>query len=1239
MAMDLPDVSILQLDDPGPPSHSRGILNDVHEPYIPEDIAQATDDRDMVKLKHYARLLPYSIESNKKVQQLFEFILLRITQCVEAKDYDPGLQQWDSMVTYWSMLGYPIPKEKRKRLAILYYHICTTPGMPAHTLAPCAENLQTLLQSKKKLNVDDMRLPWKPIYNILSQDLFLKRRQFEIPPTSWYMCYLAEHTRRFYHPAAIDEMLKTFVPLINGTSLSRTLAAQYYMFTFLPLSHPQSYLPLTFRLWESVNSYMYDERMLQFLSRLAEMHIDPTVSDPRRIEQIPDDARTEDEGRPNWSKDDIKGMHNSRWMGLYQDVGIFSEREWNYIMCKCVASMEIPLADGGSLSTGTNADSQVTFELDRLPKPTWRIASLAQIIVYSMAPDGIPSPGSNVSTPFHTPSGSGTSTPLPHSNGHVNGHALGDYLSAPLGKGGHLKVQTYLAGSKALDSLAKMIASCEGFFHPTNSGSWTSDLSAFIKYIVYNFNKRWHAEQKPDCKTPTHRRLTRNMRRELVKSLRTVAFLAMWSQDNTTVSNIQSCLKSMSVMEPDLILHPILERAVPALEALVETQRTTASIKALGAIAPAIVCRDVYYAGAKHLLPILELLLPGIDLNDPYKTFCTTSFLTEVAQYIKFGELEDDLQQTVVSVDDGLKTSSKLEISSMPDGVEAGSEKGLTTEEEDAVLRDTCSNFADWVAAFLRRVILLFENLPEEGAAGGQTEVQLVDSVSGAFSQICVHLSDSLFDMVLNMVFDYASTNVRSNAVRAIHQLVECVANTDPVKTLEKFLPFCARNIETELDHGASSMRSTSLKSTPLPSDATLHWNLAILRGTMYNDGRAALKYKDTLIHLFKALLKKTLAKRGYSSSAKLVSSTLLTLTHTYPLENKFVNPDEWLSDEFRASHHKHWGRLYKHDEAKITWHVPNAEEIDFALEIFREVVEPALDTLEQLVEPGHTIDAIWRNDFCRYLNFVRHAFAGVPTLVKENITSDDIRETMKTSDILNETMEMIASIDPLNAGFALSDPADPRHQYITKLKKRFGAFLYKASNELRRQGEENTVDAVQMLIRSIRTYMMEYGDSRDSLYLQVQRYHSELNVTRQYAGQKAWPRAVWVRKARLHHAARLHWNSVERIRTTVENQLIDEVTEWSLWHYATVREYVVSLIAKSVLSSTNRFYRTSQTLLQNLCSCFDGVRRRSLPILYKALEPGNEDDRMKGALWTLNGDLFGKYAVKGEHWNDLELS
>ena len=102
--------------------------------------------------------------------------------------------------------------------------------------------------------------------------------------------------------------------------------------------------------------------------------------------------------------------------------------------------------------------------------------------------------------------------------------------------------------------------------------------------------------------------------------------------------------------------------------------------------------------------------------------------------------------------------------------------------------------------------------------------VQVIDAVAGACSQICVHLSEPLFDLVLNMVYDYASTNVRSNAVRAVHQLVECMANANPEKTLAKFVPFCARSIRVELEHGASSLRTTST-SNPIPSDATLHWS------------------------------------------------------------------------------------------------------------------------------------------------------------------------------------------------------------------------------------------------------------------------------------------------------------------------------------------------------------------------------------------------------------------------------
>jgi proteasome activator subunit 4 len=86
--MPLPDITALSLsEDPGPDP----------PPHIPEDIMQSSD-RYMLKLKSFAAALPYSIESNSHMQSMLDLICTRIVQAVDAKDYDPGFLQWDSML-------------------------------------------------------------------------------------------------------------------------------------------------------------------------------------------------------------------------------------------------------------------------------------------------------------------------------------------------------------------------------------------------------------------------------------------------------------------------------------------------------------------------------------------------------------------------------------------------------------------------------------------------------------------------------------------------------------------------------------------------------------------------------------------------------------------------------------------------------------------------------------------------------------------------------------------------------------------------------------------------------------------------------------------------------------------------------------------------------------------------------------------------------------------------------------
>ena len=80
-------------------------------------------------------------------------------------------------------------------------------------------------------------------------------------------------------------------------------------------------------------------------------------------------------------------------------------------------------------------------------------------------------------------------------------------------------------------------------------------------------------------------------------------------------------------------------------------------------------------------------------------------------------------------------------IESYPAGIEPGMEGSLSRQEEDALLKDSTGDLPAWIANFIRRLILLLENLPDEDSSGnadGATE--------GKFHFPCTsHLVQCLF--------------------------------------------------------------------------------------------------------------------------------------------------------------------------------------------------------------------------------------------------------------------------------------------------------------------------------------------------------------------------------------------------------------------------------------------------------------------------------------------------------------
>jgi proteasome activator subunit 4 len=55
---------------------------------------------------------------------------------------------------------------------------------------------------------------------------------------------MAETIQRFFHPGDVDEMLDVMLPRFTGDDINSVVATQAFLVHFMPMSHPQKWLPV-----------------------------------------------------------------------------------------------------------------------------------------------------------------------------------------------------------------------------------------------------------------------------------------------------------------------------------------------------------------------------------------------------------------------------------------------------------------------------------------------------------------------------------------------------------------------------------------------------------------------------------------------------------------------------------------------------------------------------------------------------------------------------------------------------------------------------------------------------------------------------------------------------------------------------------------------------------------------------------------------------------------------------------
>ena len=854
----------------------------------------------------------------------------------------------------------------------------------------------------------------------------------------------------------------------------------------------------------------------------------------------------------------------------FNEFGIFHGDQCSMIFTAVLRLLEIPVGQATSPYSGSvDATAGLAIMLERDPKKNPLAYHIARWIVMSLSPACLDKPGS---------------------------------------------IMTNLEG---------LIQAVETFFHPSNAGAWTKTLSQLVYYLADFFVMRWNREKSGELEVPPERKLNDLLKRRFVLCLREVIFMGIYAKSGTAMNFSLSTLQSLAYLEPNLILPGALQRIYPSMQGLVEVHRTASSLRSLQMLSRIIVQTKGFRC---HVTTLLGLALPGIDANDLEKTLYTLSYVQSVCYNIPFLDMtqgKDNVSGSMLALEWIASEVDRLD--RQGPRVELDYPNELSDENEELILRSSTASFAEFVSSFLGRIFTLLENLPDPARVrSGSPEENVINTLPATFTPLLATLSPELYDLALNKLAEFIANHVIHQARDAMAFICGAFCKVSPSKALKRLVPVLIQSIRTEVDeNGAASTRNTG--TDVLPRDRALIWNVSILSMCVVHVGSAILDHERELFDIAVYLQRKCKGILTVHIS-NYVHHLLLSLTCIYTVDYSIYEADVMARGFGPAD----WGILPDPRKLNIKWHVPQREEIEFAVRLFKSQGEMALDQLRSLTDGSSSIkrDGIgkeWSDEVSRNLVLIRLLLSGMSVLfdpksastledeVDSNLdhgasTMNDnrdvsVQEIESTAMALQDTDEN--EIKPrfkYPAGCLLKE-GDPLYVDIHDIRKRAGLILHEVHKFLVEK-QEDDVACFGPLYTAYRSWFIDVGIERSAHTVDrvTNLLSADIRPYRMSGLRKEYPRPLLLRRAHLYHLQRLRHNCTPRPRSSLDSQLLHDLAESSVSRYTEVR-------------------RIAQGSAEAAHKVIIGARSFVIPPLLTAFETGLDIidfPRIKGAIYSL---------------------
>ncbi|KJE97899.1 proteasome activator subunit 4 [Capsaspora owczarzaki ATCC 30864] len=450
------------------------------------------------------------------------------------------------------------------------------------------------------------------------------------------------------------------------------------------------------------------------------------------------------------------------------------------------------------------------------------------------------------------------------------------------------------------------------------------------------------------CPIPESERITPETVRRFVEMLRPLALLQLFAKSETFIANAVSTIKILALLCPQAILPQTLERIYPALETVTETHQTSAALACLAGLSRLLFWRRFYPGGAQHLPALLQLILPGIDVNDWKKTTPTLHFLSCLFANVPI-------------------RNYSLLARNEAYGRAFGHDNYLSLPftDVDEQLCEASASFGDWVLQLIDKVLDICENQLPPSKRGDIGEGALW-VLPGTCELLFLSLEPEWLDNVILRVFDFTMTHLRMNSLKLVGRLCKSLCAAAPAKVLRQFVPrLCEQiiaNLEVETPPSSSPVTTTpdganqaTVGDIQRVDDQVL-WQLRILAQIVDSGAAKVLEYKPMLLQTLQVCFSQIhlFDRRLAKAAGKLLRRLLRTLT----LPNSRSHKQFDLQDPSATRPHlqqlrdlyDNWGHAPALSKVSLNWDTPTAEGLALVDELLTTILAPTMARLDKLL-------------------------------------------------------------------------------------------------------------------------------------------------------------------------------------------------------------------------------------------------------------------------------------------------